>query len=56
VSLVEASGQGCAVIFPESIVIALVTVGASEGHLSETSAKLRGIIPDWYHSAYRSEN
>jgi hypothetical protein len=27
-----------------------------QGHLFEMSAKLRGIVPDWYHTAYHSEN
>ena len=27
-----------------------------EGHLFATSSKLRGIVPDWYHTAYYSEN
>jgi len=26
-----------------------------EGHLFATSSKLRGIVPDWYHTAYYSE-
>lgn len=25
------------------------------GHLFETSAKLRGLVPDWYHTAYHTE-
>jgi predicted SAM-dependent methyltransferase len=27
-----------------------------QGHLFEMSAKLSGIVPDWYHTAYHSEN
>jgi RNA polymerase sigma-70 factor (ECF subfamily) len=39
--LVEANGQGCAVISREGVVVALVTVGASEEGIGEIMWMLR---------------